>query len=77
MAAMINLNTSLNQHSLPQKFVFYLYVKVLLGNIFCFDLMLLWWIPVNVTCIIVIVGTIWMFFFWHSTKLISQKFRHL
>ena len=40
------------------KFVFYLYVKVLLANIVCFDLILLCWIPMNVTCIIMILGTL-------------------
>ena len=69
MAATINLNTSLNQHS-KLKFVFYLYVKVLLGNIltvkFVFYLH---------NCDL---GTPSMFFFLkHSMKLMSQKFRHL
>ena len=32
MAATINLYTSLNQHS-RLKFVFYLYVRILLGNV--------------------------------------------
>ena len=36
--------------------------KVSLGNKFCYDLMLLCWIPVNATCIIVILGTLWMLF---------------
>ena len=47
-----------NGHSSPLKFVFYLYVMVLLGTGFCLELMPLCWIPVNVTCIIVILGTL-------------------
>ena len=38
-----DLNTSLNQHSLPLKFVFYSYVRVLFDNTFC-------QIPVKVAC---------------------------
>jgi hypothetical protein len=35
-------------------------------------------IPVNVICIIMSLGTLWIFIFvGHSTKLISHKFRHL
>ena len=68
MPATINLNTSLNQHSLPSslssncmpRFCFVLY-----GVIFVRD---------YVTCNIIILGTL---FYGNSMKIISQKFRHL
>ena len=80
IAAIINLDTSLNQQSLPMlpwSLIFYLYVKVLLDDKVCFDLMLLW-ILVNVTCIVVILGTLYIFFifyvyFWHYNEIIFPK----
>ncbi len=66
MATTINLNTSLNQHS-KLKFVFYLYVKVLLGNIpypkVCLLLAYLWFYAL----------VEWYFYFWIPNEINFPK----
>jgi hypothetical protein len=71
--SMINLNTSLNQHSLSWSLSF----TCMLG--FCFELYGVVFVRDYVTCIIMILGTLWKLFLFlvHSVKLSSQEFRHL
>ena len=70
MAATITLSTSLTNIPkfclfLTLKFVFYLYVKVLLGNKFCFvwELYRVVFVRDYVTCIIMIFGTLYLFIY--------------
>ena len=61
MVATINLNTSLNQHSLPWSLSFTCMSRfwfVLYGVVFVRD---------YVTCIIMILGTLWMLFLFLGT----------